>query len=287
MDDTSAYMRDPFRLEEHALRHGKPGCAECGGLGIVFDPVGGGKTQGAFDVCVCVKAMTLGDGRPPYEYFNADMRAVAACPSRPARMAVDKIRHYLLHSGIPPRYLYKFFPSVDYTVSTSLVSALDFASDPIRNFGKEGNRGLYLHGPTGCGKTLIACAVINEIVRLYQEPVQYAKIGRDVLGRLRDSFNPNSDQYGEGQKIEAELARIPVLVIDDFGVHQETPWVSSVLYNLIDERYENNRITIITSNETLDSLRETTKGRLHSRLREMCQEIEIDAPDYRLRERKN
>ncbi len=79
---------------------------------------------------------------------------------------------------------------------------------------------------------------------------------------------------------------MPALVIDDFGIHNESDWVNSVLYDLIDARYENNLLTIITSNDPLDAWKELAKGRVYSRLREICIEIQIDAPDYRLRESK-
>ena len=56
-----------------------------------------------------------------------------------------------------------------------------------------------------------------------------------------------------------------------------------MLYDLIDARYEHGLLTIITSNEPMESWREISGGRIYSRLRQMTTEIEIDAPDYRLR----
>lgn len=220
-------------------------------------------------------------------YFDESKQAMVPCPTRPARLALERTKILDRSSGIPNRYRGKFidsfYPEAD--PQQNLDFALDFAVDVIRNFAEKGSvRGLYLHGPTGSGKTHLSCAILNELIRLYQIEAHYAKISRDILGKLRETFNPASSVYGEGRKIEAALASYPALVIDDFGVHRETEWVNSVLYDLIDTRYENEKLTILTSNEPIESWQEMNSRRLYSRLREMCSPVLMDAPDYRLNE---
>jgi DNA replication protein DnaC len=111
----------------------------------------------------------------------------------------------------------------------------------------------------------------------------FAKVHRDVLSRVKATFNVNSDLYGEGRRIEEELAAIPALVIDDLGVKTMTEFESELIYDIIDSRYDYNRLTIITSNDPIDSFREISQGRVTSRLREMCREIHLDVADHRLR----
>jgi DNA replication protein DnaC len=278
------------RLEINAVRFGEPQCRMCNGLGHLFDPFGGGKDEGAFVLCDCMKKKVKSDVFP-YLYYDEKTNTMLPCPARDARLAIEKIHRLQKDSGIPGRYKWKFISSIDIydegsaagRKNPSLLIALDIAIDTINQFGTGKMQGMYLHGPTGSGKTLMSCFVLNELIRLYLVPVRYAKISRDVLGKLRASFNPNSEIYGESRKIEEELAKIPALVIDDFGVHKETEWVNSVLYDLIDARYENNLLTIITSNEPMESLREISNKRIYSRLREMCSEIHMDMPDYRMR----
>ncbi len=250
---------------------------------MVFDPQGGGWNQGSLSLCECVESMTRCDGKSPYLYFDEEKNAMIACPSRPARIALEKIQALHKSSGIPERYRHRYIPSIENSRNhLSLNIALSGAVDIIRDFGKNRIRGLYLHGDTGSGKTLISCIILNELIRIYQIPVRYAKITRDILSKLRATFNPNSETFGEGNRIETALANVQVLVIDDFGVHRESEWVSGVLYDLIDARYENNLLTILTSNEKLDSWRDVARGRVYSRLVEMCEEIHIDLPDYRI-----
>jgi DNA replication protein DnaC len=177
---------------------------------------------------------------------------------------------------------------VNITGSENFLFAIDHVYAVIKEYPKNKNTyGLYLYGRTGTGKTLLSCIILNEMIRLYQIPVKYAKISRDILGKIRDTFNPQSEYYGEGRKIEEELANIEILVIDDFGVQKDSPWVNNVLYDLIDSRYEKNLLTILTSNEPMDSWKEISNGRVFSRLKEMCLEIHLDAEDYRLKKSKS
>lgn len=88
-------MRNPadkFHLEDHAPHYGRPDCKICYGMGIQFDPAGGGKAEGAFVLCACVEEMTLCAGKAPYEYYDSARNVMAACPSKPARLALDRIR---------------------------------------------------------------------------------------------------------------------------------------------------------------------------------------------------
>ena len=270
-------------LDEHARKHGVSDCDVCHGLGVIFDPFGGGSRNGAFCICECLKSECRCGGEAPYEVYDEQRNCLVPCVDRGARIAVGKLERLSERSGIPSRFRHKFITSVDLRdAGSSLVQALSEATHTIVDFGKGVHRGVYFFGGTGCGKTLLSCIILNEILRLYQKDVRYAKINRDILERLRSSFNPASESYGAGRRIEEELGRVPALVIDDFGTHRETDWVRSVLYDLIDNRYEQQRLTIITSNEPLDSWKELAGGRVYSRLREMCTEVRIDAPDFRL-----
>ena len=56
-----------------------------------------------------------------------------------------------------------------------------------------------------------------------------------------------------------------------------------MLYNLIDARYSNRRLTIITGNDSVHDLKDLASGRLYSRFIEMCHLVHLNAEDYRKR----
>ena len=280
------------RLQAHAPRYGVEGCPVCQGLGIVFDPQAG--KMGAYELCQCNKKRCQCGGQAPFMYFDESHNPMVPGPAREAYLALERIIRLNRNSGVPARFQNRFLDTLDTKdPGISLLIAMDHAVEIIYQYGRRKDpdapdiQGLYLYGSTGTGKTHIACTIVNELIRLYQVEAHYAKISRDILNRIRESFNTSSDSYGMGGRIEKELASYEALVIDDFGVHRESPWVNSTLYDLIDSRYEKNLLTILTSNEPMDSWKDLFGGRVYSRLKQVCIEIHLDGEDYRLRESRS
>lgn len=280
------------RLQANAPTHGVPGCPDCQGLGLLFDPQAG--RVGAYELCSCTRKQCKCGAEPPYLFFDETRNGMVPCPARGAHIALNRIVELNRRSGVPSRFQNRFLDTLDTKdPGISLLIAMDHAVEIIFQYGLRNQpdapeiQGLYLYGSTGTGKTHIACTIINELIRLYQVEAHYAKISRDILNRIRESFNTASQSYGMGGRIEKELASYPALVIDDFGVHRESDWVNQTLYDLIDTRYEKNLLTILTSNEPMESWKGLFGGRLYSRLRQICIEIHLDGEDYRLRESRS
>ena len=244
------------------------------------------KNFSSFHLCSCVSRLCGRDACTlPYERYDSSRAALGFCECRLPRLALERITHLEKRSNIPDRYRACFLDniSLEHSSDSSLILAIDYIEEIISNFHETAVlKGLYIYGSTGCGKTLLACSLLNEIIRFYQSPVRYAKMSRDVLNRLRYSFSPSSENYGESAQIQRELSQVPLLVLDDVGSYQESSWVQEVIYDLVDARYENKLITVFTSNEPMSFWMDKAGGRIYSRLKEMCREICIRGPDYRV-----
>ena len=72
-----------------------------------------------------------------------------------------------------------------------------------------------------------------------------------------------------------------LLIRDDVGQEQPTPFSRDVLYRVIAGRYEAQRPTIITSNGADAQLEERLGGAAVSRLYEMSEPVVLKATDYR------
>lgn len=170
------------------------------------------------------------------------------------------------------------------------------------------DKGLLLIGPPGVGKTHIAVAALRQVVSekcahgLYYDT-------RSLLATIRRTYDPvtrGSEVDVLRQVVEAEL-----LVLDDLGAERLTDWVDETMNYVVNTRYNDNRPTIFTSNyedlpdpetgvdphgsdhqgsggaavgvapASLDSLPVRVGSRMYSRLREMCEFLEYDGPDYR------
>lgn len=134
-------------------------------------------------------------------------------------------------------------------------------------------KGLYIWGGCGSGKTYVCYSVFKEgktrgmniMVRNFPLMLNQIK-GKDNLNdEVRDIAN-----Y-EG-----------ILIIDDIGAEKMSEWVAETLYIIINTRYENCSPTIFISNLSLQKLEEVVGDRIPSRISEMCEVIKLDGKDKRL-----
>jgi DNA replication protein DnaC len=86
----------------------------------------------------------------------------------------------------------------------------------------------------------------------------------------------------------APIYQTDVLVLDELGATVPTDWVRDTMYQIINKRYNDNKLTIFTTNyfdeprqQTEKVLEERISARLRSRLYEMCTKVVMDGEDYR------
>jgi DNA replication protein DnaC len=128
---------------------------------------------------------------------------------------------------------------------------------------REDGRGLYLCGDVGTGKTHLAVAVMNELMRK-QVPALFVTVpGRDL------------DEWMETVKT-ADL-----LVLDDLGAEKPTAWVQERIFVIVNHRYREALPTIFTSNIGPKDLAAQLGERTASRIVAMTEGIELEGDDYR------
>lgn len=111
-------------------------------------------------------------------------------------------------------------------------------------------KGMYLHGPFGVGKSYIMGAIGRELSeRNIASLLVYVP---DFIREMKDSI---SDQSYAG-KLEL-LKEVPVLILDDIGAENLTPWVrDEILGVILNQRANNHLPTLFTSNYALEELEE-------------------------------
>ncbi len=147
-------------------------------------------------------------------------------------------------------------------------------------------QGLLFMGPVGVGKTHLAVSILKGLTERGFQCLFY-EFGA-LLKEIQDSYNPRT-QTSE-LAVLSPVLNTEVLVLDELGASKPTDWVRDTMAYIINKRYNDNKITIFTTNyldarpnDREETLEERIGIRLRSRLFEMCRTVELTGGDYRRR----
>jgi DNA replication protein DnaC len=134
---------------------------------------------------------------------------------------------------------------------------------------------MVLMGPYGSGKTHLAAAIANYRAGLERAPLFV--VAPDLLDHLRSTFGPNSTvSYDE---LFEEVRSAPLLILDDLGTQNATPWAREKLYQILNHRYVANLPTVITTADKIEDVDPRIRSRMLDARR--CAIFAIMTPAYR------
>ena len=144
-------------------------------------------------------------------------------------------------------------------------TALAFAKEYAENFDqvmKTGRSAIFV-GKVGTGKTHLAVGIALSIMEQQRSPL-FTTVQR-LVRRVKDSWRTKEET--ESEVIEA-FASPDLLILDEIGVQFGSEFEKQILFDVLNERYEKLKPSILLSNIPREQLGEYLGERVTDRLRE-------------------
>jgi DNA replication protein DnaC len=191
------------------------------------------------------------DGQPDCPYGECDgstwILDEETNQSRPCRCRDQRVRRAAsgsIGTGIGRRFL-------EVSFDREPIVSLDRAVlRQVRAFTRsieerlDAGRGLWFDGPVGTGKTSLAILVAKAAEDAGRTYAVYP-VPR-LLAEIKRTFDRDaSDNY---MGFFRRLCTVDLLVLDDLGAEKQTEWVLEQLYSIVNERWQDRRSIVVTTN---------------------------------------
>ncbi len=147
---------------------------------------------------------------------------------------------------------------------------------------------LLIYGNTGVGKTFLTNCIARELI-LTGHTVIYLTAFElfDILERRKFSHptDAQDDEYSEIANQFAHIRDCDLLIIDDLGTELNNTFISSQLYQCINERLLGMKATVISTNLSFEQLKNNYSERIFSRITGSYTFLKIVGEDIRIRKK--
>ncbi len=237
-------------------------------------------------ICSCVENCKHCSGKGYISYTNENnYEVLGKCPA--CSLVRSNIKKYNL-TRIPSKFSEILMVDTYIPKSVDQQNALKYVKDSfIKHYPNE--KGFLLMGPSGVGKTHLAIGALSELTLERGISCMFKDFFL-LLAELRQAYSEGTSE----NDILRPLIDAEVLVIDEMGKGKSNEWEKNILDQLIANRYNSSKITLITTNypsknysdklsEKGEHLEERIGERIFSRLNEMCYFLYIEADDFRMK----
>ena len=154
---------------------------------------------------------------------------------------------------------------------------MDYAGD----FPRHPYRNLFLYGGTGLGKTFLSGCIAGEVCAGGHWTVY------ETAGELfRRCEAAKFAREPEAEQAVADYEGCDLLIVDDLGSEMNTAFVQSALYQILNQRMLAGKHTVISSNLTMDGVRERYTPQIASRLEGEFRGLPFLGEDIRLQKKR-
>lgn len=157
-------------------------------------------------------------------------------------------------------------------------NAVNLSRDFIQNFKKD-YQNLFFYGTVGTGKSFLSGCIARELLQSGYSVIYFSSSSLfETLARY--SFDNNAK--GELQSFCDDLYGCDLLIIDDLGTEITNSFVTSQLFSCLNERHLRRKATLISTNLSLEALRDRYSDRIFSRVSSSFILCKLTGPDIRI-----
>jgi DNA replication protein DnaC len=131
----------------------------------------------------------------------------------------------------------------------------------------------------GTGKSFLSCCIARELLDAGKS-VKYFSAGA-LFDKISD-LTFRSKEKETRSYFYQELYDCDLLIIDDLGTELVNAFVASELFDCLNERHLREKATIISSNISLEELRDHYSERIFSRITSHFELLKFTGPDIRM-----
>ena len=173
------------------------------------------------------------------------------------------------------------WPGEDLSPRENMEFILEVCSNYARKFGKFYFHNLFLTGAPGLGKTFLSACIARTVSEQGFSVVYDTAV--NVFARFEEQkFARDREEAGEAKDETRRYLGCDLLILDDLGSELTTPFVQSALYTLINSRLSADKRTVISSNLSMDQIRQRYTPQIASRLEGEYRVLPFYGEDIRL-----
>lgn len=138
---------------------------------------------------------------------------------------------------------------------------------------KQMNQGLLFWGPVGTGKSYAAACIANELINKGHTVVMTSIVRLLSLA-----------EEEEFDAIMRRMMNCELVILDDLGAERNTDYALEKVYYVIESRHRSGEPMIVTTNLTLDEMRQIQDeryARTYDRILDVCYPMQWTGPSWR------
>lgn len=172
-------------------------------------------------------------------------------------------------------FSFELLDSLPQNEKQKMNNIFNFCRSYAHDFSIKSNSLLFTGG-TGLGKTHLSLAIAGKAIEK-GFGVVYGSVQNFASAIERERFRAEEESGTDNLLSEAEL-----IILDDLGTEFPSPYVSSVIYNIVDTRIMRNLPTIISTNLSLSEIQNRYGERLSSRIFGYFDKLDFVGTDIRI-----